>query len=119
MPIVAAYAAGSAGGQVDLTQQKDENEAHGEDDDRCGLGDEVSEVGLGQELVADVGEDDHQHDQADQCGQRADLAAAHPLDVVDEGLFERAGSDILAEVSRREAGGGFGGRSIAHRNHLT
>ena len=78
-------AGGEAGRQVDLAEQQDEDQAHRDDHDAGRLVEEVGEVELVRERVAaQRGEDDDQHDQPEDGGQRADVAAADLGDVVAE-----------------------------------
>ncbi len=94
----AGGAGGEAGGQVDLAEQQDEDQPHGDDDDGRALVDEVGEVeGVGELLGTQRGEHHDEHDQAEDGRQRADVAAAHPLDVGAHGAGE--GRRLLAGSS--------------------
>ena len=75
-------AAGDTGGEVDLAEEQDEDDAHGQDDDRAGLHDQVGHVVGREEPVVGRGEDDDQEDQAEDRGQGAHVAATQAVEVV-------------------------------------
>ncbi len=69
--------------------QQDEHQAHRDDDDRGALDQQVGEVErVGERVRPQDGEDDEQHGQAEDGGQRADVAAADPRHVLAEGVAE-------------------------------
>src|SRR5580700_9842521 len=104
---------GEADRQVDLAEQQDEHLGHAQHHDPRGLGNQVDQVARGQEQgVAGLEVDDDGH-QAEQDGQEAAVAAAHP-DQEDLGvLAERVGDDLgsgQGGVGRGLVGiGGVGG----------
>ena len=98
-----AHAGGGARAQVDLAEQQHEHQAHGQHDDRRGLGDQVGDVVQRQEAVLHDREEDDQDDQADHGGRRAQLAAARPVQAVAAVGDQRAGR---AGRRRLLAGGG-------------
>ena len=109
-----ADAGGVAGGEVDLAEQQDEDQAHGDEDRAGALGEHVAEVEQAVERRAGRCEkNDGQHDQAGDGGQRAHVAAAHALDVqahvVAGAAGDRRGAGDRGElVAVDGVGGGLG-----------
>ena len=69
----AADAAGEAGGQVDLAQQQDEDQAHRDEDDGGALGEQVREVDRAEEGRPDDAKTSAEHDQAED-GRQAPMS---------------------------------------------
>ena len=80
--VAGSHAAGDTGGQVDLAEQQHGDQAHRQDRDGRGLHQQVGDVQVaGEGVGAERGEDDEQHDQAEDGRQRAHVAAADAVDV--------------------------------------
>lgn len=111
--------AGVPRGQVDLAEEEDEDEAHGDGDAARALGQQVGEVQLGQEDRAQGGEEHAQDDQAEYGGEGAQLAAPYPIDVVPGDRAQTRGSGRSVLLRRtgtawqfRLLGGDCGGHAV-------
>ena len=96
-----ADAGGVAGGQVDLAEQQDEHQAHGDEDRAAAFAEHVREVVQRAEARLDEQEEHDEHDQAADGRQRAHVATAHAQHVVVE---------VVADTHR------LGGETGRHRH---
>ena len=74
------------GDDLAVGDEQDEDDADGEKGDRCHLQEHVREVPRGEELVLERSEHEHDDDQADDDGQRAELAGLDRLPALPEVL---------------------------------
>ena len=111
-----ADAAHHAGGQVDLAQQQDEDQAHRQQADRHRLHEQVGEVQRRREgRGPQRGEQDRQDDDAGDGREGPEVTAADPVDVAAEVAADRAVGVVALEAALRRSGSRAGRRPRAGR----